>query len=118
MDLAIYINELLGLKGEVNVPGIGFFQQKRINGYYSENEKKFYPPRHEIVFDPQPKEDDGLSAYISEKKNISPASAKYFIDKYTTGLKTKAAEQKVDITGLGHLFYEYSTLAFKADKAY
>ncbi|MBS1530014.1 MAG: hypothetical protein JSU01_06885 [Bacteroidetes bacterium] len=118
MDLAIYINELLGLKGEVNVPGIGFFQQKRISGYYNENEKKFYPPHNEVVFDPQPKEDDGLAAYISGKKNISPASAKYFIDKYTTGLKTQAAEHKVDITGLGHLFYEYSMLTFKAAKAY
>jgi cell division protein FtsN len=118
MDLAVYINELLGLKGEVNVPGIGFFRQKRINGYYSEHEKKFYPPRHEIIFDPQPKEDEGLAAYISNKKNISPASAKYFIEKYATGLKTQAAEQKVDITGLGYLFYEYSMLAFKAGKAY
>jgi len=119
MDLAIYISELLGLKGEVNVPGIGFFQQKRIGGYYNDNEKKFYPPRHEIIFDPQPKEEDeGLAAYISTKKNISPASAKYFIEKYTTGLKAQAAEQKVDITGLGHLFYEYSLLTFRADKAY
>jgi len=118
MDLAIYINELLGLKGEVNVPGIGFFQQKRVSGYYNDNEKKFYPPHHDIVFDPQSKDDDELAAYISNKKNISPASAKYFIEKYTTGLKTHATEQKVDITGLGHLFYEYSMLTFKADKAY
>jgi hypothetical protein len=118
MDLAIYINELLGLKGEVNVPGIGFFEQKRVSGYYNEREKKFYPPRHEITFDPQQKEDDGLAAYISTKKNISPASAKYFIDKYSTGLKAQASEQKVDITGLGHLYYEYSALSFRADKSH
>ncbi|MGZ3943527.1 MAG: HU domain-containing protein [Mucilaginibacter sp.] len=116
MDLAIYINELLGLKGEVNVPGIGFFEQKRVSGYYNEREKKFYPPHHEIIFDPESKDDDGLAAYISTKKNISPASAKYFIDKYTSGLKAQASEQKVDITGLGHLYYEYSVLSFKADK--
>jgi len=118
MDLAIYINELLGLKGEVNVPGIGFFDQKRVSGYYNEREKKFYPPHHEIIFDPQPKDDDGLAAYISTKKNISPASAKYFIDKYAAGLKAQASEQKVDITGLGHLYYEYSVLSFKADKSH
>lgn len=118
MDLAIYINELLGLKGEVNVPGIGFFEQKRVSGYYNEREKKFYPPHHEIIFDPQTKEDDGLAAYISTKKNISPASAKYFIDKYAAGLKAQASEQKVDITGLGHLYYEYSVLSFKADKSH
>jgi len=118
MDLAIYINELLGLRGEVNVPGIGFFEQKRVSGYYNEREKKFYPPHHEIVFDPQSKDDEDLAAYISAKKNISPASAKYFIDKYSAGLKAQASEQKVDITGLGHLYYEYSVLSFKADKSY
>lgn len=116
MDLAIYINELLGLKGEVNVPGVGFFAQKRINGYYSESEGKFYPPRHEIVFDPVTRDDEGLADYISQKKNISPASAKYFIEKYATGLKQEASTQSAAITGLGHLFYEYSALTFKADK--
>ncbi len=117
MDLAIYINELLGLNGEVNVPGIGFFSQKRISGYYSDSENKFYPPRHEIVFDAQPRENDGLADYISQKKKISPASAKYFIEKYAAGLKQEATIQGTAITGLGHLFYEYSTLTFKADKA-
>ncbi len=118
MDLAIYINELLGLQGEVNVPGVGYFAQKRIAGYYNENEKKFYPPRHEITFDPDPRDDDGLAAYISQKKNISPASAKYFIEKYTSGLKQRASEQRVDIAGLGQLHYEYSALAFKPNKKF
>jgi len=116
MDLAIYINELLGLQGEVNVPGVGYFAQKRIAGYYNENEKKFYPPRHEITFDPDPRDDDGLAAYISKKKNISPASAKYFIEKYTSGLKQRASEQHADIAGLGKLHYEYSALTFKPNK--
>jgi len=115
MDLAIYINELLGLRGEVNVPGVGYFTQKRVAGYYNESEKKLYPPRHEIVFNPEPRDDDELARYISKKKNISPASAKYFIEKYTAGLKQKAT-QGVDITGLGQLYYEYSTLTFSTDK--
>ncbi len=116
MDLAIYINELLGLKGEVNVPGVGYFAQKRIAGHYNEDEKKLYPPSHEVTFDPEPKDDDGLAAYISKKKNISPASARYFIEKYTAVLKQKASEGTADITGLGQLYYEYSTLAFRTDK--
>jgi len=116
MDLAIYINELLGLQGEVNVPGIGVFSQKRVNGYYNEADGKFYPPHHEIVFDPEPTEDSGLADYISQKKNISPASAKYFIEKYAAGIQQEASSQSATITGLGILFYEYSTLTFKADK--
>ncbi len=116
MDLAIYINELLGLKGEVNVPGVGYFAQKRIAGYYNENEKKLYPPHHEITFDPESKDDDGLAAYISKKKNISPASARYFIEKYAAGLKQKAAEGSADVAGLGQLYYEYAALTFRIDK--
>ncbi|MFI5159672.1 MAG: hypothetical protein ACHQHN_00275 [Sphingobacteriales bacterium] len=116
MDLAIYINELLGLHGEVYVPGVGYFAQKRIEGHYNDGEKKLYPPRHEIVFDPEPRDDDELAAYISKKKNISPASAKYFIEKYTTSLKQQASEQKASISGLGELRYEYAALTFKADK--
>ena len=81
MDLGVYIGELLGLQGEVSVPGIGHFTQVRINGYYNEQEKKFYPPAHEVSFEPQSKDDDELAKYISNKKNISLASSRYFIDK-------------------------------------
>ena len=52
MDLGVYIGELLGLQGEVSVPGIGHFTQVRINGYYNEQENKFYPPAHEVHNDP------------------------------------------------------------------
>ena len=87
MDLGVYISELLGLRGEVSLPGIGYFAQVRVNGYYNEQENKFYPPAHEVSFEPQSKEDEGLAQYISDKKNISLASSKYFIDKYVAGLK-------------------------------
>lgn len=117
MDLAIYISELLGVKGRVNVPGLGRFAQNRINGYYNGHENKFYPPRHEVVFEPSPTDDDGLITYIANKKNISVASSKYFVDKYVANLKQRVSQQKVDIGGIGHLYYEYSTLTFKADTA-
>jgi hypothetical protein len=117
MDLAIYISELLGVKGQVNVPGLGRFSQNRINGYYNGHENKFYPPRHEVAFEPNSTDDDGLVTYIANKKNISVASSKYFVDKYVANLKQRVSQQKVDIGGIGHLYYEYSTLTFKADAA-
>jgi hypothetical protein len=115
MDLAVYINELLGLEGEVNVPGIGHFTQVRVNGYYNEQENKFYPPTHEVNFDPQSKEDEELAKYIANKKNISLASSKYFIDKYVAGLKQQLTSEKADLPGLGYLYTHGSTLAFNAD---
>lgn len=112
MDLAVYIRDLLGLKGEVNVPGMGYFAQVRINGYYNEVEKKFFPPGHAVTFEPQSKEDDALAQYIANKKNISLASAKYFIDKYVIGIKQRAATEKVEIDGLGHVYADEQLLAF------
>lgn len=115
MDLAVYINELLGLEGEVNVPGIGRFAHTRINGYYNDQENKFYPPAHKINFDPEVQADDTLAAFISDKKNISLASAKYFIEKYVNGLKQQIPVQGVDIAGLGQLYLNGSTVAFRND---
>ncbi len=115
MDLAVYISELLGLEGEVNLPGIGCFTQVRINGYYNDQEKKFYPPGHEVSFDPKFKEDENLAKFISAKKNISLASSKYFIDKYATGLKQQLTSRNPEIAGLGYLYINGAVLAFKAD---
>lgn len=112
MDLAVYINELLGIEGEVNVPGIGRFVHTRINGYYNEKENKFYPPTHKINFDGETPADDKLATFISNKKNISLASAKYFIDKYVNGLKQQIPVQNVDIAGLGQLYLNGSAIGF------
>src|ERR1700743_3598038 len=115
MDLAVYISELLGLEGEVNLPGIGCFTQVRINGYYNEQENKFYPPGHEVSFDPKFKEDENLAKFISAKKNISLASSKYFIDKYVAGLKQQLTSKNPEIAGLGYLYINGAVVAFKAD---
>jgi hypothetical protein len=117
MDLAIYISELLGLRGEVNLPGIGYFAQVRSNGAYNERENKFYPPGHQVSFRPQAIEDDILAKYISEKKHISLASSIYFIDKYVINLKQQVALQDVEIAGLGYLQTKDSVLTFKANNA-
>lgn len=114
MDLGVYIVELLGLQGGVSVPGIGHFAQVRINGYYNEQENKFYPPAHEVSFEPQSKDDEELAKYISNKKNISLASSKYFIDKYVISIKQQVASGKADIAGIGYLYTDGSVLAFKA----
>ncbi len=116
MDLAIYISELLGLQGEVYVPGIGHFAQVRINGYYNDREGKFYPPTHTVIFEPQAKSDEALAKYISNKKHISLASAKYFIDKYAAGLNQEAATKRVTIAGLGHLYTQDNQLLFEVEQ--
>ena len=52
MDLSYYLSEILEQQGEVNVPGLGHFAKVRVNGYYNDDEARFYPPYNEIQFDP------------------------------------------------------------------
>src|ERR1700743_2339330 len=117
MDLAVYICELLGMQGEVSVPGIGYFTQVRINGYYNQVEGKLYPPTHEVTFEPHSRDDDQLAKYIANKKNISLASSRYFIDKYVAGLKQQLTLKKVEIAGVGSIYNNGSVIEFKADNA-
>ncbi|RYZ97918.1 MAG: hypothetical protein EOP47_20600 [Sphingobacteriaceae bacterium] len=115
MDLAYYLNEILGLQGEVNVPGLGYFVKVRVNGHYNDNEGKFYPPYSEVQFDPQTIEDeDILLKYIANKKKISLASAKYFTEKYISELVSQAALKDTELGELGWLYTEGFKLRFKS----
>jgi hypothetical protein len=114
MDLAVYINELLGLQGKVNLPGIGHFVQVRVNGYFSESENKFYPPTHKVTFLAQPDEDEHLAKYIAGKKNISLASSKYFVDKYAAGLRQQLVLGRAEVSGLGYLYADGAALKFSS----
>ncbi len=117
MDVGFYLGELLMQQGEVSVPGLGYFVQARMSGYYDENDAKFYPPYHKAQFDVQSIDDDALAEYIAVKKNISIASAKYFSEKYITSLKQEALLGEVPIGNLGWFYTELTQLTFRpADK--
>jgi hypothetical protein len=117
MDVGFYLGELLMQQGEVSVPGLGYFVQVRVSGYYDEATRKFNPPYHQAQFDVQSIDDDALAEYIAEKKNISVASAKYFAEKYITNLKQQALLGEVPIGNLGWFYTELAQLTFKpADK--
>src|SRR6185312_7703938 len=113
MDVGFYLGELLMQQGEVSVPGLGYFVQARVSGYYDENERKFFPPYHQAQFDPQSIDDDALAEYIAGKKNISIASARYFAEKYITNLKQQALITEVPIGNLGWFYTELAQLTFR-----
>jgi hypothetical protein len=117
MDISFYISELLELRGDINVPGLGYLVQGRISGYYNEAEGKFYPPHNEVQFEPALLDDDTtLTQYIADKKNISLASALYFTEKYVNALKEEALQHDVAIATIGWFYYNESTLAFRPAK--
>jgi|SRR6185503_10062276 len=112
MNLADYVSELLGQRNEVSVPGLGYFEKVRIDGYYNDSEAKFYPPCHQVKFKSETSDDDAFAEYIARKKNISLASSKYFIEKFISKLKEDAAEGTFPFSGLGTVHMEHDQLIF------
>jgi len=112
MNLADYVSELLAQRNEVSVPGLGYFEKVRVSGYYNDSEAKFYPPCHQVKFKPGTNDDDTFAEYIARKKNISPASSKYFIEKFISKLKEDAADETIPFSGLGSVRMEHDQLIF------
>ena len=117
MDVANYLSELLMQNGEVTVPGLGYFAQIKVDGYYDSDKSKFYPPANKIQFDPQYHDDDVLLQYIADKKNISLASSKYFTAKFIDNLRQEAMIKEVPLADLGTLYFEDTKLHFKPAEA-
>jgi cell division protein FtsN len=114
MDISFYISELLEQQGKISVPGLGGLVWTYTSGYYNDAEDKFYPPHHTVQFDPQQiNNNDTLTEYIAEKKNISLASSKYFIEKFIYQIKEDALVKEVQIAGLGWFYTDQGELSFK-----
>lgn len=113
MNLADYLSELLAQQDEVSIPGLGCFVRTRVNAYYNSSEGRFYPPHHEVNFVGQPKEDDTFAQYVADKKNISLASSKYFIEKFVAKLREDASRGKYLFADLGTFRSDLDQLTFK-----
>lgn|GEM_PF-857645 len=114
MDIAYYLSELLEQLGEVNVPGLGSFTRIKVDGYYNNDEGRFYPPASRLEFSQQYIDDDVLTQYIGVKKRISLASSKYFTEKYITGLKQEVMSREIPFAELGSLYFENGRIQFRA----
>lgn len=114
MDVGFYLGELLMQQGEVKVPGLGIFSQKRMSAYYDENKALFYPPYNKVHFEAQTQvEDSALADYLISKKGISIASATYFIEKYIGNLRLQAVVADVPVSNIGTFYTDSGQLSFK-----
>lgn len=113
MNLADYLSELLAQQDEVTIPGLGYFVRTRVNAYYNSAEGRFYPPCHRVNFVAQPKDDDTFAQYVADKKNISLASSRYFIEKFVAKLREDASKGKYLFADLGSFRSELDQLIFK-----
>lgn len=112
MNIADYLSELLGQHSEVSVPGLGYFVRERVNGYYNDKEAKIYPPCYRVKFVPDMRDDDIFAQYVADKKNISLASSKYFIEKFISKLKEDAGADGYVFAGLGQFHTNLGQLVF------
>ena len=104
MDIAIYIAEFLHQHNEVSLPGVGTFFKQRINGYFDSKKNSYVPPRQFLAFRISDRENNYLTEYLTEVKNISEASAQYFINKYAEKVKDFIATSgHIELTSLGVL---------------
>ena len=116
MNVADYLKELLLQYNEVSVPGLGVFSMVRKNAAYNEKEGKFYPPYHNVKFNPQVKNDEHFVQYLTEKKNILPATAVYLIEKFVSDLLLEAGMGIAEFTDMGWFSTENGQLVFKPNE--
>ncbi len=117
MNLADYVSELLGTHDEVSMPGLGYFAFTHVYGYYNAEEEKLCPPRNEVAYNSQLKDDDLLAQYVADKKKISVATSKYFAEKFVSDLKEKASSGDFIFSNLGLFRTENGKLVFHPNKS-
>lgn len=86
MDIGFYIADLLRKQDYVSVPGLGTFARHKVPGSFDPDSNAFLPPSYDISFNKETNESNTLSEYISDKKNLSAATAEYFVKKFTSGI--------------------------------
>jgi len=112
MDIPAFINELLAQQGVLIVPGLGTFSSTRVEGYYNKDQQHFYPPTQQIQFKTEQSDDDVLANLIAEERQISIASAKYFIEKFVTNILEQASAGSAPLGSLGTFSTRRGSLIF------
>ncbi len=112
MDIAAFISELLAQRNALVVPGLGTFSKNRVDGYYNREQQAFFPPSLQIQFKNEFTDDAVLANLIASQRQISLASAKYFIEKFVSGIKDQASVGTVAFGNMGTFSTRRSGLTF------
>jgi hypothetical protein len=104
MDIVSYLLELIETRKVVGVNALGTLYKKKTPGRYDSETHSFLPPKYEIAFTSEVKEDQELVNFISEKKSISTESANYYISEFVENIQAQLADhQQADFSPLGKL---------------
>jgi len=116
MDIAAFISELLAQRNTLVVPGLGTFSKTRVDGFYNREQQAFYPPTLQIQFKTEFTDDAVLAELIANQRQISLASAKYFIEKFVSTIKDQASVGNVAFGNMGTFSTRRSGLTFTSNE--
>ena len=84
------------------LPGVGTLEIINAEAGSVAGEQKITPPTPGIHFTDKVSDAEGLVLYISADKNISPAEAKYLLEKFSDDIRHAGPGQKTEISGAGY----------------
>lgn len=116
MDIPAFINDLLAQQGVLMVPGLGTFTRVRIEGYYNKDQQQFCPPTQQIQFKSEHSDDNTLADRIASERQISVASAKYFIEKFVSAILEQAGIGSAPFGNIGVFSTRRGNLVFTANE--
>jgi len=116
MDIPAFISDLLAQQGVLIVPGLGTFTRVRIEGYYNKDQQQFCPPTQQIQFKGEHGDDNILADRIASERQISIASAKYFIEKFVSAVLEQAGVGSAPFGNLGTFNTRRGNLVFTANE--
>jgi hypothetical protein len=114
MDISLYIVELITLKDQVIVPGLGKFYKKRLNGFFDEKTETYYPPQQTINFTTEYHHDDKLVQFISDNCAISLTTAYAQLDEYVKEIKIALKNGAFEIPNFGYLSLVKDQISFES----
>jgi len=116
MDIPAFISDLLAQQGVLIVPGLGTFTRARVEGYYNKDQQQFCPPTQQIQFKSEYSDDNILADRIASERQISVASAKYFIEKFVSAILEQAGIGSAPFGNIGVLSTRRGNLVFTANE--
>lgn len=119
MEISFNLTDIIEKNGRVTLPGIGSFYKKRVEGFFDDARKTFFPPKETIEFSVSTQEKDlsDTISYFSNANHISETSAHTILKQYADNLKNNLTSQgKASIKDLGVLKQEGTTIVLEGKK--
>lgn len=92
MEILSYLAELIKIRREIGITGLGTISKKKSPGRYDAETHSFLPPSYVLEFTEEVKETSTLAEFVSKKKNISVGSSAYYIEQFADDLQERLKE--------------------------